>query len=196
MQILPLTGRNGRTRFALVDPEDYEWALSRRWSYSLAKPPQRFAAARSGTGYAGSRQHRLHREILLRHQYCLDGLVVDHHNGWGLDNRKINLRPGSQGQNARNTRRQNLHRYGKQWVVQIGQKVVGRFDDRDEAAEAYEIAAREAGHVTNKMRAELLAPVIQQLEAWVSEGRLIRHIPDAPLIEDRYRLKIGNQIPV
>lgn len=192
MQIIPLTGRNGKTRFTIVDAEDYEWALSRRWSYSLRKPPQRFGDIRSGTGYAGGRAHLMHREVLARHGYDLRGLVVDHHNGWGLDNRKTNLRPGDHGQNARNTRRQNLHHYNKKWVVQIGPTVIGRFDDRDAAQAAYEEAARAAGHTTNTQRAELLAPVLAQLEAWVADGVLVRHIIGAPLIEDRYRLNLGN----
>jgi len=183
MRIVPLQGRSGRARFTVVDDADFDWVASGRWQYSTDG---------SKTGYAGARGRWLHRRLLERRGHDLTALFVDHCNGWALDNRGINLRTLTRAEKTKYSRKRNIHRIGKRWCVQLGQKVIGRYDTAVEAAESYEAGARAAGYFTQQQRAELLAPMIAQLDAWVIEGLLVRHVTNAPLIEDRYRLKVGN----
>lgn len=82
---------------------------------------------------------------------------VDHINGNGLDNRKVNLRLSSRAQNLANTRGQSgtspfkgvsyCKKTGR-WKAQITVKGVnrnlGRFLTQEEAAVAYNVAAVEA----------------------------------------------------
>ncbi len=178
MRIAPLLGRNSATRFTLVDAEDYDWVMSRRWSYSKQR-------------WAGNwRTGRLHRALLEHHGHDLTGRRVDHCDGWTLDNRKVNLTAFTEQETRKHSGQRNIHCSGNKWCVRLGQLVVGRYDSEEEADAAYEQAARDAGFVTARMRTELLAPVLEQLEAWVAEGLIVRNIPGARLIEDRYRLRI------
>ncbi|MGA2679683.1 MAG: AP2 domain-containing protein [Sedimentisphaerales bacterium] len=95
----------------------------------------------------------MHREIMGQPA----GLIVDHRNRDGLDNRRDSLRPATQSQNACNrpkTRLKTSSRYigvafqkraGK-WAAAIrkkGKKTwLGAFDSEVEAAKAYDAAAR------------------------------------------------------
>lgn len=128
--------------------------------------------------------------VMERAGHVVRGMTVDHHNGWGLDNRRTNLRVGTAGMNAKNTRRRNIHRHNGEFRVVIGTEKIGTYPTREVAEAAYDVAAAERGYVSFRERDTLLQVVIDQLEAWVTEGVLKRHIQDAPLIEDRYRLII------
>jgi len=81
----------------LVDEEDYDKLISHRW----------FAYKGHGTYYAhkyakGEGTRIMHRIIMG----VTDPLVfVDHRNGNGLDNRKLNLRIATKSQNAVNSRK-------------------------------------------------------------------------------------------
>ena len=85
------------------------------------------------------------------------GEQIDHVNGDSLDNRRSNLRFCSQSENNQNwtgSRRNtsgykgvSWDRWTGRWVVRIqvdGKQLnLGRFDDREQAARAYDAAARE-----------------------------------------------------
>lgn len=90
------------------------------------------------------------------HRLLMDdprGVMVDHVNGVGLDNRRCNLRlaPNQQNQaNSRLTARNKSGRKGVSWhagrwraaVTVDGHRIhLGRFDDLNDAAEAYDQAA-------------------------------------------------------
>lgn len=83
-------------RFAIVDAADYEWLSRYTWQ-----------AAYNGTKfYATTKKKRggniwMHRLIMNAPK----GMVVDHINGNGLDNRRCNLRICTRQQNAYNSRR-------------------------------------------------------------------------------------------
>lgn len=189
MNIIPLVGRYSRRKFTLVDPDDVEWIAQQRWPYLRRAVRSRGRLSRISTGYAKSTEGFLHRVIMARAGHNLAGKFIDHHNGWGLDNRKVNLRVGTSGMNARNTQRKpNIHKYKGEWSLVIGRARIGTYPTREEAYEVFERVAGDFGYVTAAARAALLQPVIDFLESQVTAGVLKRLIVDAPLIEDRYQL--------
>jgi hypothetical protein len=85
------------------------------------------------------------------------GLVVDHRNLDGLDNRRLNLRLATNSQNKCNCERDKTNcsskyrgvswdKRGKYWVVYVQSKGkqnrLGKFDNETEAAKAYDEAAK------------------------------------------------------
>jgi hypothetical protein len=84
-KLIPLT----QGKFAIVDAEDYERLSKYKWH--VDKGDSTYYAARGIVG----KNFRMHREILN----APEGLVVDHRNHNGLDNRKKNLRLCTRSQN-------------------------------------------------------------------------------------------------
>ena len=80
-----------------VDDEDCDRLSQYKWC--TVKPHNISYATRKGRGKKGS-TIRMHREILG----VLPGIMVDHINGNGLDNRKCNLRICTDSQNQGNMR--------------------------------------------------------------------------------------------
>jgi len=142
-KLIPLTQR----KFAIADADDYQRLAKHKWHCRKAK----------NNFYAFRRKDRnkvaMHREILKAPK----GMVVDHIDGNGLNNRKSNLRLCTASQNARNRRPNrvssskykgvSLHKRDKKWDVQIicnGKRTrIGRFDNEIEAALAYDRKAEE-----------------------------------------------------
>lgn len=97
------------------------------------------------------------RTTLLLHTFLTGWSYVDHRNGDGLDNRRSNLRPATNAQNARNgpLRMHNTSGYrgvfwnkrDRVWHAKIGAdyrlRHLGTFPDPISAAHAYDAAARE-----------------------------------------------------
>jgi len=117
-----------------------------------------FAHIEGKTVYAlrnlGGKTIRLHRIILARKldHSIPKGTKTDHVDMDGLNNRRGNLRMANQRQNGANSRdRQRASRYrgvyrsGTGWKVQIGHnsEYIGYFRTEEEAARAYNEAARE-----------------------------------------------------
>jgi len=140
-------------KYAIVDPEDFGRLAKYRWGSHIAGNTF-YAGRRISTGRGKKRKYiSMHREILK----VPDGMVVDHINHNGLDNRKANLRPATYVQNAWNrqkTKSRKLSRYKgvslirrlNRWGVYIHvdgkSKYLGSFRDEEEAAKVYDRAAR------------------------------------------------------
>lgn len=140
--MIPLT----HGKFAIVDEADAELVLAgSRWTAIQPKTHTWYAIR-----YAGPPKDSISMHILVAGYKG-----VDHINGNGLDNRRINLRPATRQQNSANCgpQRNNTsgykgvswHRKMNKWVSQIrvnGRAVhLGSFTDPVEAARAYNRAA-------------------------------------------------------
>ena len=127
-------------RFALVD-EDLAHDLDRYW-WSGGGSKGQYAATSLGG-----------RSIYL-HQMVQPDVRVDHKNGNTLDCRRENLRPATQRQNTGNIKKRGkgqykgIQRNGSGWSARIrcpdtGKRLhVGQFKTAEEAARAYDDAAR------------------------------------------------------
>jgi hypothetical protein len=137
----------------IVDAADYDLVASFAWR--VDDGPTTVYATRPALAHevrAGEpKRIRLHRVLVPGFQ------AVDHRNGWGLDNRRCNLRGTSQSLNAGNARlsRRNSsgfkgvsHTPGGRWRAYIREnyklRAIGRFSTKEEAARAYDEAARAA----------------------------------------------------
>lgn len=129
---------------AIVDDEDF--ALLNRWSW-CAKPSGGKANWYAYNGKFGA----MHRLIIK----APPGLMVDHINGDGLDNRKKNLRLATNSQNQAN-KKKILNKFGYKGVSKekktgkyfarikkLGREIyLGMYDDPEKAAIAYNGAAK------------------------------------------------------
>lgn len=146
MAKIPLYGKHGQGKFALVDDEDYEEIDKHTWVVGSHGYAQRGVYQEGKTTII-----LLHRKIIGAQK----GQIVDHINRDKLDNRRSNLRIANQAQNMRNcdVRKTNTsgykgvhwHKQNQKWKVEITKDYknihIGTFDDLEEAARAYDAMA-------------------------------------------------------
>jgi hypothetical protein len=119
-----------RLKFAIVDASLYDRLRCYNWRLNRSNRTW-YACA---TLYVGSR--RPHKLIWMHHLVLPPppGLLIDHHNHNGLDNRLTNLRPASHAQNVQNTRKQKPKSSSKYKGVDYV-KATGKFRARIKIAD-------------------------------------------------------------
>jgi hypothetical protein len=146
--------------FALIDPADYPRLSRYNWRLCRTKGKNTLYAERSIRLPDGKYSRILmHRQVLsheLRdtsHESRVT--VIDHINRNGLDNRRANLRLATVAQNAWNSKKRKSRsgykgvcydKAKRRWraaIVNHGRRIhLGYFEDKIEAAKAYDAAAR------------------------------------------------------
>jgi hypothetical protein len=136
VRYIPLT----RGKYAIVDAEDYPDLAKYKWHAQIRKDGGMCYAVRT----SGRKTVMMHRQIMKPPK----GMVVDHINHNGVNNRRGNLRVCTQAQNTRNKRRFSAGKSRYHGVSPVGDKwratvhhqghthYVGLFDTEIEAARA------------------------------------------------------------
>lgn len=151
-RLIPLT--NGL--WTIVDAADYKWLMQWKWMAHYSKNTRGHYAQRMERGPDG-KQHTVHMHRVILGLDRDDPNHGDHRNRCGIDNRRKNLRPADDDQNAQNAsiRKDNTsgvkgvhwHKAERKWTATIcfqGKKrTLGYFHELDEAKAAYEKAALE-----------------------------------------------------
>jgi hypothetical protein len=142
-KLIPLT----QDKFAIVDAEDYERLNQHKWHVSKSHNSE-YAVRCPG------------RKRILMHRLLLNapgGLVVDHRDGNGLNNRKSNLRLCTHQENSYNQRprrggtsrfrgvcwKKTIRKYAAKIQKNEKRYYLGYFADEIEAAVVYDIKAME-----------------------------------------------------
>lgn|SRR5262245_46563756 len=157
----PITSPNVRLiplsqgKCAIVDAELYEWLSQWKWSY--------FRLKNRNAGYAIRTINRSScpRESIMMHRVIINagkGQQVDHRDCDGLNNTKANLRLCTNAQNQANKPKYNkptssrfkgvfwdkrVRKWGASIAINNKRKNLGRFLIEEDAARAYDEAARE-----------------------------------------------------
>lgn len=98
MKLIPLIGKYGIGKFAIVDDEDYEFISKYKWHGAI----RRNIIYAYGSIPLPNGKKRVESMSRLIMKLSNSKKISDHKNGNGLDNRKNNLRISTQKQNCQN----------------------------------------------------------------------------------------------
>jgi hypothetical protein len=142
----------GGGEYAIVDQEDYYRLCNFKWSAICSKGHVYAARIIRDTEFGRVKTMFMHREIMNAPK----GMLVDHRNSVGLDNRRDNMRLATHSQNNCNmTKKANTtSKYlgvcfvkdRNQWYARLkhhGKGIyIGRYENEIDAAKAYDEAAK------------------------------------------------------
>jgi len=143
----------GQGEWTILDAEDYYRFSDFKWGIYASKG-KRYVVCNIKIRSGRTRVARLHREIMN----APPGLLVDHRNSVGLDNRRENLRLATRAQNSCNRRKTKsktssrfigvcFHKRHQRWYADIrhnGKKIwLGSFASEIDAARAHDKAVLE-----------------------------------------------------
>jgi hypothetical protein len=149
MALIPV----GRNQYAIVDDDDYEFLMQWEWHAELQRNAAfvRYYVMRMEGPRGDSHRIYMHREILKAPK----GILVDHGDGDGLNNRRSNIRLATKSNNQWNrgpSRRNTSGHKGITWDKSMqkwkaalmhtenGSKRtinIGRYESKEEALRAY-----------------------------------------------------------
>lgn len=153
MKLIPLYGKYGEGKFAMIDDEDYELVSQYRWRGS--EPNSKGSIYAKTNLYIGNYTQKL----FSMHKLVMDlvgrkDIILDHINNNTLDNQKSNLRIATPRQNTQNmrikTNKLRSQYKGVCWQksqciarIQVdGESIyLGSFYNEEDAAKAYDYAA-------------------------------------------------------
>ena len=160
MAEIPLT----RGKVALIDDEDLPLVSGLKWQCFVGSDGHHYAVSNRQIPGKGVRAIRMHRLIAG----TPDGMVTDHINGDGLDNRRANLRICTEAQNHANRRTNNASGFRGVFEKRGGFEVhiyvegrtryFGRYKTAVEAARVYDAKVTELRGgfaLTNKAQGRL-----------------------------------------
>jgi hypothetical protein len=150
MKLIPLS----QGLFAKVDDEDYDWIMQWKWYANKAKHTIYATRHESIKGRKGAK-----RGLIKMHRFILNNPTcenIDHADHDGLNNQKSNLRIANDRQNNANRKSQKGSSSKYLGVIHIKERgvwharirnnhkaiLLGDYKQEDEAAEAYNIAAK------------------------------------------------------
>lgn len=150
---IPLLHKDEVVSISVIDAIDVPLVQPYRWLFRKRQGGDNYYAHTNAKKDGQDVWIMLHRLLLSPP----DGMVIDHINGDGLDNRRCNMRITTVTQNNRNRGKGRNNSSGfkgvywssveNKWRVQIrngkGKVWIGKFNDLTEAARAYDKAARE-----------------------------------------------------
>lgn len=152
---IPLTGKLGTGKYALVDREDYDKLSQYKWNLHSTGYVMRGEHIGVVDGKKKVKLTKLHREVM---GFPKQGLDTDHINRDKLDNRKSNLRLVTHRENVINSSKYSTNRSGVRGVYKKGSKwaaqirvntkaiYLGTYTTVENAAKAYKSAAKEYGY--------------------------------------------------
>lgn len=154
--LISLRARDGSVRaYAVIDEADLEWASQYCWHFNPKGYAERCVHVAGSGRHGKTKTYLLHRELIG----AKSGQIVDHINRNRLDDRRENLRFVGRGGNAINSKFRANNTSGfrgvsyqrtyiglDKWIAYIGanrkKKTIGRYATAEEAAVAYDAAAR------------------------------------------------------
>jgi AP2 domain len=152
MMTVPLRGEKAAGRVVLVDDEDYDLVMQYKW-HVMETPGKGNRRARGPYAQTNTRRKDGKATTTQMHAMITGYLQTDHRDHNGLNNQRSNLRDATVAENNMNSRAQLRKKSRFKGVTYLGwlarisvngkQRQIGFFETEEEAARAYDAAARE-----------------------------------------------------